>query len=428
VEDVRRVLRSRLLRGMNAGERRAFLAFLRAHVRVLVVSSDDFDYAYQIFLTINDRGKALSVEDIFRAEILGPLDRDQRERYEAVIEEMDKYREEAEPTRTKGKTFFSHLALIDGWPRRGIIDGLKKAVERRGGPRRFVGEVFAPMAESYLQAKGAAGARALSEPVAHWLALLRWLEVHGDDDWVPVAMAGLDRLVGDEARLVDLLRHLDRFAHGLMALGCGRAARRKHYEPVLSRLSSPSPLPAAAELLALSAASQHAILKCIATRLHHIDPPTARLVLARADLAFTGRPPSYYSPLLLRARSDPERFTVEHVCPKGEVADGDWLRLFPRKPRRGRASQCIGNLVLVGEAQNKRASQKEFAVKRRLYLDEAVPHVFALTDMLREEAEWDGMAIARRYNLIMGVVRQMWMLDGPIPPCPAVARLSREAS
>ena len=72
-------------------------------MRVLVVSSDDFDYAYQIFLTINDRGKRLSVEDIFRGEILGPLDRDQRERYEAIIDEMEKYREEAEPDPDQGQ-------------------------------------------------------------------------------------------------------------------------------------------------------------------------------------------------------------------------------------------------------------------------------------------------------------------------------------
>lgn len=422
VEDVRRALRGRLLRGMPAGARRAFLAFLRTNVRVLVVSSDDFDYAYQIFLTINDRGKRLSVEDIFRGEILGPLDRDQRERYEAIIDEMERYREQAEVTRTKGKTFFSHLATIDGWPRRGIIEGLKKAVERRGGPRRFVGEMFAPMAESYLQIKGAEAARPPPASAGPWLTCLRWLEAHGDDDWVPIAMVALARLTDDEAKLEDLLRYLDRFAHGLMAIGCGRDARRKHYEPVLRRLLAAPPLPAAPELLEISPANQRAIMRNIASRLHFNDPPTARLLLARADQYYSGRPLSAYTPFVLRDRHDPERYTVEHVCPKGEITDGDWLRLYPRKAMRVRASQCIGNLVLVTEAQNRRASQRDFAAKKQLYLDDARPQPFALTEMLREEDEWDGMAIARRYNRIMSTVRQMWMLDVPIPPCPAIAR------
>ena len=78
VEEVRRVLRHKLMKEFDKAGRAAFLAFLRQHVRVLVVTSDDLDYAYQIFLTINDRGKRLSVEDIFRGEILGPLDGDQR--------------------------------------------------------------------------------------------------------------------------------------------------------------------------------------------------------------------------------------------------------------------------------------------------------------------------------------------------------------
>jgi hypothetical protein len=421
VENVRRAVRGRLLRGMAAGERRAFLAFLRTNVRVLVVSSDDFDYAYQIFLTINDRGKRLSVEDIFRGEILGPLDADQRARYEAIIAEMEKYREQAEVTRTKGKTFFSHLATIDGWPRRGIIDGLKKAVERRGGPRRFVADVFAPMAESYLQIKGGDATRPVPDAAVPWLMRLGWLEAHGDDDWMPIAMVGLARLGDDEAAVVDLLRHLDRFAHGLMAIGCGRDARRRHYEPVLKRLLA-SPTVPPAELLAIAPVNQRAIMRNIASRLHYNDPPTAKLVLVRADEFVSGRPAASYAPLVMRDRLDPERYTVEHVCPKGEIADGDWLRLFPRKPLRVRAAQCIGNLALVTEAQNKNASQKDFATKKGLYLAGEAPHPFVLTEMLREEVEWDGMAIARRYNLIMSAVRQMWMLDVPIPPCPAIGR------
>ena len=222
-------------------------AFIRRNARLLIVSSDDFDYAYQIFLTINDRGKRLSVEDIFRGEILGPLDRDQRRRFEAIIDEIEKYREEAEPNRTKGKTFFSHLATIDGWPRRGIIEGLKKAVEKRGGPRRFVTEVFAPMAESYLLIKGAQGAAKPAAAVLSLLLGLRWLEQHGDDDWVPVAMVGLSRLSAEPERLVEFLRNLDRFAHGLMALGCGREARRRHYAPILKVIIDAAVMPRAAK-------------------------------------------------------------------------------------------------------------------------------------------------------------------------------------
>ena len=421
MEDVRRAVRLKIQREISVEVRKQLVGFLRRNARVLVVSSDDFDYAYQIFLTINDRGKRLSVEDIFRGEILGPLDREQRERYEAIIDEMEKYREEAESNRTKGKTFFSHLATIDGWPRRGIIEGLKKAVEKNGGPRRFVADVFAPMAESYLQIKRASGARALPVGAEPWLTGLHWLEQHGDDDWVPIAMAGIRRLETDPDGLVDFLRHLDRFAHGLMALGCGREARRRHYTPILEQLLAPAPLPPTSELLNISVGNQRTMLRNIATRLHKSDPPTARLVLLRADQALTRRPMSYYVPLIERDRRDPERYTVEHICPKGELADGDWLRLYPRKPVRVRAAQCIGNLVLITEQQNRRVSQRDFAEKRAVYFPDDVPLPFELSDLVRVEDEWDGPAIGRRYNLVMALVKDLWSLEGPVPVCPALA-------
>ena len=57
IEDVRRAIRSKLQREFSVAARRELTSFLCGHARVLIVSSNDFDYAYQIFLTINDRGK-----------------------------------------------------------------------------------------------------------------------------------------------------------------------------------------------------------------------------------------------------------------------------------------------------------------------------------------------------------------------------------
>ncbi len=422
IEDVRRTIRSKLQREFSVAQRHELMDFAARNARVLVVASDDFDYAYQIFLTINDRGKRLSVEDIFRGEILGPLDREQRFRYEAIIDEMEKYREAAEATRTKGKTFFSHLATIDGWPKRGIIDGLKQAVDRRGGPRRFVLEVFAPMAESYLRIKGGNAAKPLPPELHDWLICLRWLELHGDDDWVPIAMVGIDRLSGDSVRLAEFLRQLDRYAHGLLALGCGREARRKHYAPILQEMLTSKPFPDTAKLLAITTRNQKAILRNIATRLHIVDPPTARLVLLRVDQVIARRSMAHYHPFVERDRRDPQCFTVEHVCPKGEMKEGDWLRLFPKQPLRLRAAECIGNLVLVTDSQNRESSQRDFADKLGLFFPDGETSPFHLTNTIGEESEWDGLAIARRYNTIMAAVREMWSLQGSFPVCPALGK------
>lgn len=422
IEDVRRALRSKLQRELSVPARNRLVEFMRQNVRLLVVSSDDFDYAYQIFLTINDRGKRLTVEDIFRGEILGPLDREQRRRSEAIIDEIEKYREAAEPNRTKGKTFFSHLATIDGWPRRGIIEGLKKAVEKRGGPRRFVTDVFAPMAESYLVIKGAPGGARLPAEIEHWLLALRWLELHGDDDWVPVAMVGISRLSAEPASLNAFLRSLDRFAHGLMALGCGREARRRHYAPILKEILEARTFPDPEQLFVLTPGNQKTILRNIATRMHLVDRPTAKLILVRADQALSERPLTAYREALERDRHDPRRLTVEHVCPRGRIETGEWPVIYPRKNVRERTAECIGNLLLVTDDQNRLCSQKDFADKKEIFFG-GEPSAFILTEMLREEPAWDSTAVTRRYNLIMGALKQLWQLQGAVPPCPALGNV-----
>ena len=419
IEDVRRAVTRKFRDDYDDSARASFTAFARRHARVLVVSSDDFDYAYQIFLTINDRGKRLSVEDIFRGEILGPLDAGQRQRYETLIDEMDKYREQSAQPPSKGKTFFSHLAAIHGWRSRGIIAGLKRTVQRRGGPKRFVGEIFEPMAEAYLRIKGSAAALPLTREIEERLVLLRWLELHGDDDWVAPAMLGLVRYPDDHQRLATLLDGLDRFAHGLALMGCGRDARRKLYAPVLKALGSAAPIPDLDAVFALKLDDQRQIMQRVATRLHQADPPSVRLLLLRADHWLTGRPLTYYEPLIAPARTAGERFTVEHVCPQGDVEAGEWTQLFPDKRQRSAASQCIGNLALVTETQNKRMNQHPFAHKTKVLFDGPASTPFALTDMLGDEPVWDAAAIERRYSVIMTAVVGIWGLTAAIPPCPA---------
>ena len=277
------------------------------------------------------------------------------------------------------------------------------------------------MAESYLQIKGGGNPTAGGD-IQERLVKLRWLEVHGDDDWVPVAMVGIDRLRGNDAALSAFLLHLDRFAHGLLGLGCGREARRKHYTPILQRMLAPSDVPEPATLFAITRRNQKAILRNIATRLHIVDPPTARLLLLRVDQEISKRPAEAYLPFIARDRRDPESFTVEHVCPKGRLEQGDWLRLFPRQPLRERAAECIGNLALVTDTQNRQSGQRDFPEKVALFFPGAEPSPFHLTNLIREEKDWDGLAITRRYNLIMTALREMWSLAGPIPVCPALGR------
>lgn len=423
IERNRSSLHHRLLRQTTREQRAAIAKFAREQTRVLVVTTDDFDYAYQIFLTINDRGKRLTVEDIFRGEILGPLDVDQRRRFSRVVEEMDRYMDAEEKSRGRGKTFFTHLAAAYGWADKKIVTGLRRAVEARGGPRRFAAEVFSPMAEAYLAIKSAGAslpADTFSDEVRHWLTALAWLERYGDDDWIGVAMVGLARLDRTGPALPRFLRALDRFAHGLLTLGCGRAARQKLYAPVLRALAVETMPADPASLLELSKSDEAFIVKSMATRLHERDPQLARLVLIRLDAEISGRPLAHYAPLLDPSVPRSARLTVEHVLPQGGVPeDGRWAALFPRKLRRPAIAQCIGNLVLVSEAINREADQLEFSAKKRIYFGESVsPHALALTDELRAVEEWTEDVVKLRYARLTEALRKLWGFEGMMPTYP----------
>ena len=75
------------------------------------------------------------------------------------------------------------------------------------------------------------------------------------------------------------------------------------------------------------------------------------------------------------------------------------------------------------EQQNRRCAQQDFADKLRIFFPDGEPSPFQLTELLRHETRWDGTAITRRYNLIMGAVKQLWQLQGVVPPCPALGNV-----
>ncbi|MEO1264801.1 MAG: DUF262 domain-containing protein, partial [Pseudomonadota bacterium] len=150
MEAVRKFFLSRLSGEANEALRHALIDLLRHDTRVLVIRCDSLDYAYQIFLSINARGQPLKGEDIVIAEVIGPLSREERDRYAPIVEQIARYKAGDRQASNRDKTFFTHLVAVQGWSRQRMITDLKRAVVAHGGPKRFTGLVFRPMAEAYL--------------------------------------------------------------------------------------------------------------------------------------------------------------------------------------------------------------------------------------------------------------------------------------
>lgn len=402
----------RELRTLSSDERHHLADFIQHSCRLLVMRTADLDYAYQIFLTINDRGRQLTREDILRAEVIGPLSADQKRAYDNVIREFTRYQTEARNDRTKkGKTFFSHLAAIHGAKGKSIIAEIRRIVKQRGGPAKFGSDVFIPLADAYLTVKRSSAERPARGPaLEHYLTVFRWYEAFGDDDWVPLAMLWLSRFGDDEAATVVFFRTMDRFALALRAMGSGYRERERRYANIRESLRMAPVAPDPTVLFALSSGEERLALNRIAKKCWVTDSQLSRLVLMRLDAHLSGRDLDSYEPTIA-ARA----FTVEHILPQAGQPPAAWCEAFPERWRRLVLAQCLGNLVLVPPAVNKEAGAKPFAEKRRIYAARG-PSPFALTSMLEDPTltAWTETELAQRHAHMLTAVQDIWHFEGDI--------------
>jgi hypothetical protein len=422
-------LRRALMR-LSADERKSLTGYLADHCRVVLIKADDFDYAYQIFLSINDRGKELTVEDIFQAQLLGPLTEQQQQRYAPIIGHIGKYRRENQRSVSRGKTFFSHLAATNGWSGRAIVTSVREAIQRMGGPKPFVEKVFVPMADAYLALSGLEPPPATLTPAARTaLEHLQMLEAHGDDDWMATAMLMWKELGPGNSVLGDAFTRLDRFAHVLMAMGSGAPARKGRYGPINKAIHDKVPWSQIVAMMAFARDDERKALRNIAQRLHTMDKATCRLFLLRMDAHVSGRPLQHYREMPPYKLNSEDAFTVEHILPQGETLKGPsraaWTEIYPDAKHRKACAQYVGNLALVRDSENNALGQKSFAEKKAILL-RAGPHPIHLTDALRANKDWVYAELTQRHRTLMNAAIAIWQLEGAFPDPPAApARASR---
>lgn len=419
IDAVRRHFQRRFGRNGDADLRARVAQFVVNDCRVLMMRTASLDYAYQIFLTINGRGMPLTDDDIVIAEVIGPLDAQQRARFAPILAQMDRYREASERKRLRGKTFFSHLVALSGWGRQSIIRDLRRAVQASGGPAHFTTRVFQPMAEAYLLTRCDFSAVLPPPPVVEALQRLLLLELICDDEWVGVAMLGLTRIDLGSAALIGFLDRLDRYAHVQLVLRSGRDDRRKRYRKIAQAISHDGQLDPDV-LFAVPPGDQRRMITKCAFGLNDTVNRTEKAILIRLDAEISGRPIAPYMELFDDDEEGVRTCTVEHVLPKGQrlPRESGWRDTFPDHEHRRAVAQSIGNLVLVSDDQNRRAAQHDFPQKQAVYFPNEAPHFFATTDMLRGLDRWTSEVIQARHDRLMGKLLAVFDLDGPTPAFP----------
>lgn len=102
-----------------------------------------------------------------------------------------------------------------------------------------------------------------------------------------------------------------------------------------------------------------------------------------------------------RVVDNPKKVHVEHILPKKRSAD-DWKQFSEEEAND--LLWRLGNLTLLGQEYNQKASNKSFDKKKEMYLKSDI----SMTRELAELSEWDKEAILNRQNQLAKIALNVW--------------------
>lgn len=370
-----------------------FMSYVTRCCTLNVVDADERGCAQTVFASLNRRGSPLSGADIIKSDLienshLGGAEADEAARKWEETENMFQ-RED-----------FAHL--LDMMPflltgehllSPGDLAAFRAAVEKSGGVRSFLFEQMPRYAQAlkaiYNCSVVAGAASADVNRRVHGLKQVeRWY-------WAPVAIAFIAEHAHDADRARRFFQALDCFTFAAefaavdnrrVEARLARALRSLDDDKVLFGESG----------LALSETERR---KFIATlnRSRKRDRQR-RLLMIRVELSL---------PNGHRLAMD-EDITVEHILPKG--GGPGWNELFPDSHRRNDLANLVGNQILTSDEQNKRAGNKPYAEKRKLYFNSPDARIFALTKDIAGIEQWNGDVIEDRQERLLQSLCGDWGL------------------
>ncbi|MGZ5914400.1 MAG: DUF262 domain-containing protein [Hyphomicrobium sp.] len=384
----------RALSALDETDRRHLADYLCGQCHFVVVLTRDIDRAHRLFTVLNERGRALQRNDILKAELLKSV------APEHVGEALDQWERGSDLLGKNFETFFSHLFNIYGTSEKKIIAGIRRTVQETGGPERFLKEVFEPLAQAYHCVRCADDVDVNIDAEAR--RYLVYLGRLSEGDWAPAAMLALEHYAEDPARGNLLLKEIDRLAHLLRLLCAGTSKRVRRFGHVMDLIKSHAPVKPGEGPFQLSRDEVRNISYHLRT-FYKRDQAVCKLLLLRLNDEIAR------SVTLL----NPRDYSIEHVLPLRPGGKSEWRRLFPDAEERDACTESLGNLVVVTQAQNDKARNKEFARKREIYRGFDDTPILPITRDVLETSVWRAGEIRAREAKLLQLIRDTWAVDLP---------------
>jgi hypothetical protein len=383
------------LEQLSETQRDRLAHFIIKQCFLVTVSTRDLDSAYRIFSVLNERGLDLSLTDILKAEIIGPIPEAQKQAYTTKWEDT-----QDNLGRETFQDLFAHIRMIYRKAKLGssVLKEFRIHVCPADNPQQFIDKTLCPLADALNVIKTATYQ---SDKHAEEVnKLFKQLNRIDNSDWIPPAILYLSRNHNHPERLVQFFTDLDRLAAGLMIRRANINERIERYGRLIAVIESEGNLYTPTSPLHMTSEEKNNILKMLDGDLY-LTQKIRLYVLLRLDAALSEGEASYNFSII----------TVEHVLPQNPAANSIWMKWFPSLEERERYVHRIGNLVLLSSGKNSQAKNYDFALKKQKYFTTKTGvSPFALTTQVLNEQEWTPKVIERRQKELIGVLKKVWRL------------------
>ena len=388
------------LSNLSDTQRAIIAGFIVQRCFLVVVSTSDQESAYRIFSVMNDRGLDLSPTDILKAQVIGPMDEQDKDRYTDKWEDI-----EEEVGRDEFREIFSHIRMIHTKVklRRTLQQEFQENVLRQLNGEQFINDILAPYADVYeaitAKPKESYGTMTKTDRMNE---LLRHLNRLDNFDWIPPAMAYFKKHSHSADALLPFIRDLERLAYALFLMRSDINARINRYAEVLRSIEADADLFGAESPLQLRQEEKRAVVDALNGQIYDRNRVSrvGKPLLLRLDNALADAGAAYSHPVI----------TIEHVLPRNPAQNSDWMANFTEDQRREWTGK-LANLVLLSRHKNSGASNYDFERKKSEYFQSGEVATFALTSQVLTATEWTPPVLERRQQELIAKLKEVWRLD-----------------
>jgi hypothetical protein len=371
----------------------AFLDFMAKEARLVVIVAPTLEDARNAYASTQNRGLRQSETDKLKAELIADCPVAVRARLAGQWEECEAILGREDLAELLRLMIMMHS---ERKPQHAIEVDLFKAFDLPRDVERFINLDLVPSARAYRRLCDAAftGGRNMRRINGHIVTLLRTTH----DSWKAPALLAIRTFENDATALEAVLRKLERLAAVLMIRGTDPNLVLDRYLAIVR------------EIKAVRSPDVGAL------DISETERAEARRLLADTRFATRDR---FRMPLLLKINDllagevlavDPKTVSCEHILPRNVPSASPWRAAFRSKDGRryegGRYVHMLGNLTVLGHAENRLADTRPFPEKRPIFKRSPL----AISNDVGKNKTWSPEIVLARTERLGRLLAEHWEL------------------